>query len=180
MSGILCTVTFLPKSMHAIAPDSDPGSMPIKSVLVCTDSTITEELHCCQHLIEGKDMQALPYFDINVLPNNVDFIDTYINESRKPEERLLIAVILRALADFVGPERIHRREAREFLFAHRKKGQKIIKWSFEWMCLILNLNPEIFIKQLIKYKYRDDFSNCPEILHIQYLFDNRRGSPKHR
>lgn len=73
---------------------------------------------------------------------DVDYA-SYFSTTRTPEQTLLIAVILRAINDMChkGDDG---RTARNFLFS-KCKG----KWSFLWMCKVLDLDPSQFI---LRYK----------------------------
>lgn len=70
--------------------------------------------------------------------------ESFFPRARNPEERLLIAIICRAIADCVdGCE-----EAEEFLLDDSEED-----FSFRWMCAHLDLDPSRFVKKLQSQRF---------------------------
>jgi hypothetical protein len=62
------------------------------------------------------------------------------NMTGSPERRLLLAILERAILDFVGNDERELEQAEEWLFS-TKKSEKIEQFSFEWVCEQLDLDP---------------------------------------
>lgn len=62
------------------------------------------------------------------------------NMTGTPERRLLLAILERAILDFVGNDERELEQAEEWLFSTRKSG-KVEQFSFEWVCEQLDLDP---------------------------------------
>ncbi len=62
------------------------------------------------------------------------------NETGSPERRLLLAIIERAILDFVGNDRKESEGAHEWLFSDDDGG--VGEFTFSWVCSELDLDPE--------------------------------------
>jgi hypothetical protein len=56
-----------------------------------------------------------------------------------PERRLLLAILERAILDFVGNDERELEQAEEWIFSSKKSG-KVEHFSFEWVCEQLDLD----------------------------------------
>ena len=63
------------------------------------------------------------------------------NMTGTPERRLLLAILERAILDFVGNDERELEQAQEWLFSP-KKNAKVEQFSFEWVCEQLDLDPK--------------------------------------
>ena len=63
------------------------------------------------------------------------------NMTGTPERRLLLAILERAILDFVGNDARELEQAEEWLFSS-KKNTKVEHFSFEWVCEQLDLDPK--------------------------------------
>lgn len=63
------------------------------------------------------------------------------NMTGTPERRLLLAILERAILDFVGNDARELEQAEDWLFSPRKSG-KVEHFSFEWVCEQLDLDPK--------------------------------------
>ena len=62
------------------------------------------------------------------------------NMTGTPERRLLLAILERAILDFVGNDERELEQAEQWLFAPERSG-KNEHFSFEWVCEQLDLDP---------------------------------------
>lgn len=63
------------------------------------------------------------------------------NMTGTPERRLLLAILERAILDFVGNDERELEQAEEWLFSNKNNG-KVENFSFEWVCEQLDLDPK--------------------------------------
>lgn len=82
--------------------------------------------------------EALP--DMNSYSNDqeLDFFETP-NHTGSPERRLLLAVLERAILDYVGNDRREVEEAEIWLFGDREDSE-LVTFSFRWVCQQLDLD----------------------------------------
>jgi hypothetical protein len=62
------------------------------------------------------------------------------NMTGTPERRLLLAILERAILDFVGNDERELEQAEDWLFSHKNSG-RVENFSFEWVCEQLDLDP---------------------------------------
>jgi len=62
------------------------------------------------------------------------------NVTGTPERRLLLAILERAILDYVGNDPREVQEAEEWLFGGPENGQRT-QFSFAWLCEQLDLDP---------------------------------------
>lgn len=62
------------------------------------------------------------------------------NMTGTPERRLLLAILERAILDYVGNDAREVQEAEEWLFEDSESGQRV-HFSFIWLCEQLDLDP---------------------------------------
>lgn len=71
------------------------------------------------------------------------------SSNSSPERRLLVAMLRRALFDFVGDNLADRRAAREWIF---EGGRVSEHFSFEWICLHLDIDSGLVKERLSSMK----------------------------
>lgn len=72
---------------------------------------------------------------------NIDF--AFLGpDKRTPEQNLLISTIVRAIYDLHCGDKEFQRTAKRFLFSRSKRV-----FGFLWMCMKLNLSPDIFLQR---------------------------------
>lgn len=62
------------------------------------------------------------------------------NQKGTPERNLLVAVLERALLDYVGNDTRERDAARQWLFAEKKASETSEEFSLSWICHQLDLD----------------------------------------
>lgn len=65
--------------------------------------------------------------------------------SQVPERRLLVAVINRALFDYVGQQQEEQEAAADWMFGDEDSS---VEFSFPWVCAQLNLDPESVLSRV--------------------------------
>lgn len=60
-----------------------------------------------------------------------------LNTLPKPERKLLVALVKRAVLDYCGTNKQEAREAEEWIFADEESSQQ---YSFPWVCELLGLD----------------------------------------
>lgn len=86
----------------------------------------------------------------NQLQNKFEYdADFFIQIPRTPEQRLIIAVLIRCVKDIFDEDKYIKKRALQFMLARTPASKA---WSFRWLCSELNLNPRILIKNIIDNK----------------------------
>ena len=73
---------------------------------------------------------------------------SYTKRTFVPEKNLLIAILHRAILDYIGNQPLQASEAEEWLFSEAPEN---CQFSFHWVCLHLGLAPKDILKWL-KFK----------------------------
>lgn len=76
-----------------------------------------------------------------------------------PERNLLMAMMERAILDFVGNQEQEIEDAREWLFEDQEQIHR--SWSFEWICEQLGLNQGKVLDTIKKMPKRGDNRTAP-------------------
>ena len=82
------------------------------------------------------------------------------NETGSPERRLILAVLERAILDYVGNEKNDRDQATEWIFGD-PTFSPAETFSFEWVCRELDLEPAHIAQKISEMPRRGDRRIAP-------------------
>jgi len=74
-----------------------------------------------------------------IIDSDFDQVFGHPNQTGSPERRLLLAILERAILDYVGNDQREVHEAEEWLFGTIEKGTRA-HFSFPWICEQLDLD----------------------------------------
>ena len=84
-----------------------------------------------------------------ILSNLIDIIDNQeVTEDMPPEKRLLIAMVQRAIVDYIAPEKgkaYLQYDAGAWLFAAKNPSKP---FSLYWVCEVLSVDPDHLYKRI--------------------------------
>ncbi len=94
------------------------------------------------------------------------------NQTGSPERRLLLAVLERAILDYVGNDKREIESAKEWIFAGQEETTYSL-FSFEWVCQQLDLNASEIAGTIKRMPKRGGSKIAP-------WYVERRGLDKHK
>jgi hypothetical protein len=106
--------------------------------------------------------------------------------ARSPEERLMLAVLERAIRDYIGGAPEERDDAEEWLFADDdpttddREVQKFEPFSFPWICHVLDLNGAQILKRIVIAAEQSKSGTLPFFLDKRFVDRGREpeGRPQ--
>lgn len=100
---------------------------------------------------------TLTYFEFNL---------SYASRPILPERNLMIAVLLHGVIDFLSPNKNKRwyKNAKDWFF---QENDPSYECSFDNICVILDINPNVFRKNLLRLQYSSTNSKrIRKLLHL--------------